>query len=390
MRSAKILAILLVIVGCSNPRGGGNLSYEQEIKEGVVTDIMPRSEYHVEICAHRLGKRMTYTEQTDILKSTSFSKVMALAQKYNIKVGAFTNAYKDDVPDREVYPFIEKDLLWVDLYWRYRGMKRDTDIDSTTYADETFSQISEFEDRWGRKPIAMSYGLGNYSYSTYVNKDFLGGRTSLYEYKTDYGVSDKGDYYGNCKYDYELNHFSHKSGSFRFYDYADEHEGGYESAAKVLTSLIDSTMINGGWLNNFHHWHNFIEDDREQWLNDYFALLASKQKEYEGQIYFAGYGEAVAYLAYRSIITNVVMYDPFHQETSKCVIMIETDNKQKIDERLLQVPISIKFSLKGTSLEGNNVKSESNLVRIGEDEYVVEIPYSRLPYAVIEIDETKN
>lgn len=368
---------------------GGNLSDEQEIKKDVVTDILPKSEYSVEVCAHRLGKKMTYTEQTDMLKSNSFLKVMALAEKYNIKVGAFTNAYKDDVSEEEVLPFINKEKLWVDLYWRYIWMKRDTDIDSATYADETGAQISKFEDRWGRRPVAMSYGLGNYSYSAYVKKDFLGGRNSLYEYNTDYGVSEEGDNLGNCEYDYDLERYTCKSSSFRFYDYADEHEGGYESAVQVLTNLIDSTMINGGWLNNFHHWHDFIKDGRERWLNDYFSLLASKQKEYEGQIYFAGYGEAVAYLAYRSIITNVVMYEPFHQEPSKCVIMIETDNKQRLDERLLQVPISIKFSLKGTSLEGNSVKSERNLVRIGEDEYVVEIPYGRLPYAVIEIDEIK-
>lgn len=345
--------------------------------------FFPRKDYDVEVCNHRHGKTMTYTDQTDKLELPTFNIIMPLVIQQNIKVGAFVNSLFDTVPNETINQYIAANRLWVDVYWRYSEMTGQTNVDATTYAQKTAKQIQSFVSRFGFMPCAMSYGLGNYTYADYVKNNFIGGRNSLYTgNNTDYGKTFGGNYLGNPQVDYSLDRFTNKNGTFRFYD--DAERNGYESAANQLETLINATRLNGGWFNNFSHWHDYINHNHQQWLEDYIALLGSKQTQFGGEIYFAGYGEAVAYLVYRTLITRAVMYSPIHKAQSQLIIRLQTDNTLSINPDLLTVPISIKFSLAGTPLAGAEIKSNRNLISLGNDDYIAELPFERFPYAIIE------
>ena len=351
--------------------------------------FFPRNDYpnNIEVCDHRYGKAMTFTEQTDKLRANCFSQVMELASSINIRVGAFCNnmlstTIGDNVNDNDVKPWINNGTLWLDIYWRYVGMASDTVVDEQTYRTNCDAQIERFLQRWGRLPIAMSYALGNTSYKNYTKQDFLGARQSGVNGATDYGISyDTGDHLGMPDYPYSKDRFTNKFSTYRFYNSAEN--DGYESAISEISSIIDATKLNHGWCNNFTHWHEYIENNHIDWMEGYFALLASKN--IANDIHFAGYGEAVAYLVYRTLITKVVMYSPLQNANSRLIIRLECTNTLDIDTSLLQIPISVKFSTVGTPLENQTIKCENgNLINLDSNEYLVEIPYSRFPYAIID------
>ena len=128
----------------------------------------------------------------------------------------------------------------------------------------------------------------------------------------------------------------------------------------------------------FCHWHWLVRDNKAEWAEQYLDLLESKNVN--GDIYFAGYGEAVAYLVYRQFVKRCVMYG---NDDGGLTIRLYAPNSLQVDESLLRVPISVRFSTVGTPLEGRTITSNRNLISKGNGEYVVEIPYEEFPYAVI-------
>jgi hypothetical protein len=344
--------------------------------------FFPRKDYNVEICAHRLGKKMTYTEQTDGLHTElSYTPFMNMAKARNIKVGCFM-AYGEKVIDTVRADYVEN-KLWIDLYSLTPSL-RDKTINRLPITQEEWNiayyneLLPFFREQLNKKPVALSYSYGNDSFKNYVTQ-LLGARNSNYYYETDYGVG-KGT--PNTQ-PYSFSRFCSKAGTTRWYDYARSHDNDFEGSLEIVSAKIDETLQNGGWMNNFTHWHNYWQQGNEEWAEAYLDLLAEKNSN--GQIYFAGYGEAVAYLVYRSMITKAVMYSPNAKRDKQLIIRLETDNSVlNVDTDLLQVPISVKFSLQGTPLAGSFIHSSRNLISLGNDTYIVEIPYTgKFPYVVI-------
>ena len=350
--------------------------------------FFPRNDYpnNVSICTHRLGKKMTYTEQTDGLNfDISYSQFMALAKARNIKVGAFASYYELNHADINIAQNDKNNgYLWVDEYSLCPSLyDKITHYESPTEQEFISAYNSEllpnFISVFGKKPVALSYAYGQEGFRNAVCPLYLGARNSVYNGNTDYGVG-----YGNpSDKDYSFIRYCSKVGTTRWYDYAKVHGNDFAESLSLLSSDIDTTIQNGGWFNNFTHWHNYWQDHNDQWAETYLDLLARKNEHNE--IYFAGYGEALAYLVYRQIITKVVMYSPIQNSSSQLIIRLETDNVLNVDTDLLQIPISVKFSTVGTPLAGADLKSDRNLISLGGSDYIVEIPYSgRFPYAIIE------
>ena len=344
--------------------------------------FFPRKDYDVEVCAHRLGKKMTYTEQTDGLHTElSYNPFMALAKARNIRVGCFMTV-NDAVTD-QVRADLAENKIWLDAYSMTSSL-RDKIVHGLPITREEWdvayygSILPTFRAVTGKKPVALSYSYGNQTFREYTTQ-LLGARNSSYTWQTDYGVG-----YGTpSDQSYSFSRFCSKAGTTRWYDYAKSHDNDFEGSLGLISDKIDETLQNGGWMNNFTHWHNYYSDGNQQWAEAYLDLLAEKNSN--NQIYFAGYGEAVAYLVYRSMITKAVMYSPNSKRDKQLIIRLETDNSAlNVDTDLLQVPISVKFSLQGTPLAGSFIHSSRNLISLGNDTYIVEIPYTgKFPYAVI-------
>lgn len=356
--------------------------------------FFPRSQYPIEVCTHRLGKKMTYTDGTDgVYISLSYTPYTTMAKQRGIKGSVFAeyeelNSSAIDTPLSDE----RAGFMWIDQYSRCPSLAakiasgEDITEEEFIYAYNN-ELLPVFENAVGRKPVGLSYSRGRTSFADYAIQKYLVCRgseplgTQDY-YQTDYGVG-KGlwdDEISNRPYSFD--NYKILVNTSRWYDIAKANGNNFQQQLNLLSANIDATLINGGWFRNFTHWHNYWEDGNEKWAETYLDLLASKNAYDE--IYFAGYGEAVAYLVYRQMISNAVMYSPVGSETNKLVIRLEALNIFNIDTDLLQVPISIKFSTAGTPLEGQIIRCNNNLVSLGNNQYIVEIPWSEYAGVVIE------
>lgn len=339
--------------------------------------FFPRQDYSVQVCTHRLGKSMTYTEQSDTFRAGA-EAISSYAESKGIKVGVFWGMSDSTEYAAIAKPLMDAGKMWIDAYCH----PTNSQISGTVITKEVYEE--ERDDLWERisswfgiRPVAMSYNSGNTSYADYIIPDFLAGRNSGRAGGTPYGVG-----YGSPNnVAYSAENFKIKQSTSRWYDDA-KADSSFSTRLTQLAADVAATKTNGGWYNNFTHWHNVISDDNLQAYKDYLDLLA--QLNENDDIYFAGYGEAVAYLVYRQLITRAVMYSPNAHPSTQLFIRLEAQNTLGIDTELLQVPISVKFSTVGTPLAGKTITSDCNLISLGGGDYIVEIPYTgRFPYAII-------
>lgn len=351
--------------------------------------FFPRQDYPVMVCPHRYGKKMAYTDQTDQLRLSKvvgdvnyFDWIMGIVEPKGIKVGFF--ARYDDLYSTnfgKVKALLDAGKLWLDEYsWSPELSAKISG--GQTITPEEFLQSYEdtllppFINVLGKKPVCLSYSYGNQTFKDGVCPTYLGARNSGYGMAgTDYGVG-----YGSPNnVPYSFGDYKARSSTYRWYDNA---KGDSSFAAKlaIVSAKIDETMLNGGWFSNFTHFDDMLSDGNEEYAVDYYELLESKNQNNE--IWFAGYGEAVAYLVFRQLVTKAVMYAPVN-EPDTLVIRLDARNTLGVDTDLLQIPISVKFSTVGTPLAGQTIKSNRNLIPLGSGEYIVEIPYSDFPVAKI-------
>lgn len=342
--------------------------------------FFPRNDYpnNIEICAHRLGKKMTYTETTDYFPQESI-QIAELFKNNGIKASCFASQINGSSLNNVLKSYVNSKDIWVDLYFYSEHTLPGVIVTEEQFLNDLNTLcLPFFIDTFGKKPVTLSYANGNISYSEYAKPYFLGGRQSEVDYHTDYG-----DGYGNPdNIPYSIASYIAKRCSTRIYDSALPNN--WNNALSAHIQRINECLEDGGWLVNFTHWHDVVNGrygDHYDWYEEY----VSKLKEYKdsGDVYFSGYGEAITYLVYRQLITKAVMYSPI-QKPETLIIRLEAKNTLNIDTDLLQIPISIKFSTIGTPLAGQIIKSNCNLINLGNSNYIVEIPYNEYACAVIE------
>lgn len=390
--------------------------------------FFPRNDYpnNIEVCKHRLGKKMTYSETTtDIpsyVQNTILPYFVSAHNSAKLRVGTYmgwnypnaawnTDYGKQQIADGVIYP---------DLYFYPGGTDAEHESEEHVLSVWNNDALPWFLQQFGRVPVAIDFSMGRTGYKQYLASYFLAADSSITELnKTDYGVG-----VGNPNnVPYSQSRYYPRNMNTRVLDYAridignnsayntPQEKGYYDYYIAQMGSLIDATLAlpNGGFILNFSHWHDVVKEDynvvagviegvkenrtiivdgREttkaiHWgFENYIDMLC--QKNANDEIYFAGYGEAVAYLVYRQMITKAVMYSPNAHHNDQLVIRLEAKNTLNVDTALLQVPISVKFSTIGTPLEGQSIKSNCNLISLGSNQYIVEIPYSEYAGAVIE------
>lgn len=356
------------------------------------TIFFPRKDYDVEVCPHRYGKSMAYTDQTDQLRLDTivgdvnyFDWIMGIVEPRGIKVGFFAR-YSDLTNSNfgKVKTLLDAGKLWLDEYSWSPELSAKIAGGQTITTEEflqsyTNTLLPPFINVLGKKPVCLSYSYGNHTFEDGVCPTYLGARNSGYGMAgTDYGVG-----YGNPNnVPYSFDNYKSRSSTYRWYDNA-KGDSSFAEKLAIVSAKIDETKQNGGWFSNFTHFDDMLTDGNAAQAENYYNLLQSKNTD--DDIWFAGYGEAVAYLVYRQLITRAVMYSPIQYASTKLVIRLEVDNTLNIDTDLLQVPISIKFSTTGTPLANKTLSSDCNLISLGGGEYIVEIPYGQggFPYAII-------
>lgn len=374
--------------------------------------FFPRKDYDVEICNHRLGKKMTYCERTSDMPSFVQSTVLPyVRQKHfsnNIRVGCdFMDVYLDSAWNSNYgKQCIAEGVIYPDLYFYPQPYQSNPNNYTSEMIENTWNRLLPwFKQQFGVRPIAVDYSSGQGRYyrdNPILVENLLCCDDSLTDLnKTDYGVG-----VGNPNnVPYSRSRYYPRYMNSRVLDYARVHindypeeKDAYEYYINQMANLIDATLAlpNGGFIMNFHHWHDLVLMDYNRdgtpitGRNDYAINNGFKpyidmlcQKNANDEIYFAGYGEAVGYLVYRQLIYKAVMYTP-NSNQNCLIIRIETRNTLNIKPEILSVPISIKFSTANTPLSNCSIKSDKNLISLGNNQYIVEIPFERFPSALIE------
>ena len=347
--------------------------------------FFPRKDYDVVVCDHRLGKKMTYTEQSDQLKLTdSYDWIVGLGETYGVKVGFFalySEMYSGDFT--KAMNDLNGKKIWIDQY-SYTPELASKIAGGQTITPEEFEEsyadtlLPAFMSSLGKKPIALSYSYGNQTFKDATCPLYLAGRNS--GGASTYGGTDYGLGLGNpSNIPYSFADYKSRSSTNRWYDRAVQ-DSSFTAKIAKMAEFIDAALLNGGWVSNFTHFHSVVSDGNQAEYVSYMQMLANKNANNE--IYFAGYGEAVAYLVFRQLVTKAVMYSPV-MDPDSLVIRLDARNTLGVDTDLLQVPISVKFSTAGTPLAGQTIKSDRNLVSLGNGDYIVEIPYADFPVAKI-------
>jgi len=353
--------------------------------------FFPRKDYDVEICGHRLGKKMTYTECTDQFRFDTvvdnvdyFTWIMNLTRNNGVKPSFFAR-YSDLFHSKFqlAKQYLNAGELWIDEYsWTPEladKISTGSDITPSEFIQSyNNTLLPPFIEKLNRKPVCLSYSYGNSSFEDGVCPLYLGARNSTYiSMETDYGNS-----FGNPNnIPYSFTEYKVKKNTIRWYDLAKQ-DNTFDDKIATVASLIDASLLNGGWVRNFTHFDDMLSDGNVLQAEKYYNMLS--QKNANNEIYFAGYGEAVAYLVYRESISKAVMYSPIGEENNRLIIRLEAPNVFNVDTDLLQVPISVKFSTVGTPLENRTIRCNYNLIGLGNGQYIVEIPYSKYAGAVIE------
>lgn len=358
----------------------------------------PNRSYSVEVCKHRLGRKMTYTEDTDLIRGNCKNWILPLMKSKGIKYSNFS--YGGSLLEDHAFfkQYIADGDLWLDIYF-YTPNAAGGTISQEMYEEYRDLNFEVFQKYFGIRPIAYSYSYGNPSFRPYVGKDFLGARCSGQTSYTDYGVgcgNPNNVPYGTEMYsEYPPEHnqygdYLFKPSTLRWQNMVIDNipsptAQDFDNVTQYVSELIDATLLNNGWINNFIHISDVYDagEMQQQAYERYVTMLA--QKNANNEIYFAGYGEAVAYLVYRQMVKRGVMYSPSDNPQNELIIRLETDNSQlQVNTDLLVIPISVKFSTVGTPLEGQTIKSDRNLISLGNNQYIIEIPFSRFPVARIE------
>ncbi len=383
--------------------------------------FFPRNDYpdKVEICNHRLGKKMTYCERTTLIPSYVQDTILPyFVTKHNsdkLRVGCdfmdvYTNSAWNSAYGKQC---IENGTIWADLYF-YPDPFEDMSQEAVMRAYNRL--LPWFISNFGRKPNAVDFSSGYGSqYKQYLTDYFLCCDSSAQQLQnnSDYGVGvglpnnvpyTQSRYYPRVMNSRVLDNARADITTHSAYNTPSEKDY-YDYYINQISDLIDDTLVlpNGGFIMNFHHWHDLVLMDynadgtpkaeriaagtENYAINNGFKSYVDMlcQKNANDEIYFAGYGEAVAYLVYRQCVTKAVMYSPNQYPNERLIIRLEVPNSLEIDTDLLCVPLSVKFKTTGTPLEGATIKCDAcNLISLGNNEYIVEIPYSEYGGALIE------
>ena len=265
-------------------------------------------------------------------------------------------------------------------------------------------QVKWFYGLLGRYPSAFSYQIGQAGGAAVDIAFFLRGRNSSTvhwsnpsEANTSYGKDADSNFLGLPYVELTRELLASTPCSTRFWDWVVINGATVEQSLNAIEQLVDITLVNGGWVNNFTHWHNARDtanDNLKLRIYDaYFARIAAAGGS--NNIHYCSYGEAAEYLMAKMCVDNVAAYvkgnrvrvaislkDPFEGE-----ILVQSGLSGKIPFDRINIPVSIEVDLSGTPLAGKNIISNfGQVINNGSGNVIVEVPIPRDLSGVIEIE----
>jgi hypothetical protein len=217
---------------------------------------------------------------------------------------------------------------------------------------------------WFKNLVGYYPSYSSYSYGRHILDDLLIPKLVSTRGNTNYG-----DIYG---YDFErskgIDRVINSTFNYNIRDY------GMTEALNRSSNALNTAIANGGWYNDFSHWH-WADDygDKNQWEQFFIQqrnLIGSKD------VVTLGFEEASEYMFLRRMVRRIGLFT----DGSDLVIITDTkdNNQPALPLDRIRTSLSIDVDLTGTILEGKEVKGigDRGIKKIGTNHFIVEVPYS--------------
>ena len=172
----------------------------------------------------------------------------------------------------------------------------------------------------------------------------------------------------------------HKTSSLFNYNVRDIDTATAISNAKTA---LQQAINNNGWYNDFSHWHwAEFYGDKNQWeqlMSEFQTLL--KDTNYIS----LGSSEAIEYMWLRKQFKRGGLY----QDGSELVLLSEVINNNDLPYGVIDSTLSVQIDLTGTILENKDITSNTDILKVDDNKFIVQIPYSKYHgFRTVRIKET--
>lgn len=183
----------------------------------------------------------------------------------------------------------------------------------------------------------------------------------------------------DTSYDFD-DRLGHKTSSLFNYNVRDIDT---PTAINNAKSALQQTINNNGWYNDFSHWHwaELYGDKNqfEQLMTEFKTLLN------DTNYISLGSSEAIEYMWLRKQFKRGGLY----QDGNELVLLSEVINNNDLPYGVIDSTLSVQIDLTGTILENKDITSNTDILKVDDNKFIVQIPYSKYDgFRTVRIKET--
>lgn len=304
---------------------------------------------------HKYGADVTVSFHTDTYRPNLEGHgydIEANSFKYNFIGTILLNHETDKSNEKEILEVLETGIFDVGTYFR---------------ATKPLEPQTEWlYNLLGKIPAYWSYANGIRDNDEFALQNSLVTRMS--------GVSD-------TSYDFD-DRLGHKTSSLFNYNVRDIDTS---TAINNAKSALQQTINNNGWYNDFSHWHwAELYGDK----NQFEQLMIEFKTLLNGINYISlGSSEAIEYMWLRKQFKRGGLY----QDGDELVLLSEVINNNDLPYSVMNSTLSIQIDLTGTILENKDITSNTDILKVDDNKFIVQIPYSKYDgFRTARIKETTN
>lgn len=313
----------------------------------------PKTIKEVTPTKHKYGADVTVSFHTDTYKPTLEGHGIDFeinSFKHNLRGTILLNHETDSVNEAQIKEVLNTGIFDVGTYFR---------------ATKPLEPQTEWlYNLLGKVPAYWSYANGIRDNDDFALQNSLVTRLS--------SVSDTGYDFGE--------RLGHKTSSLFNYNVRDiDTSTAISNAKTALQKVIDEK----GWYNDFSHWHwaEFYGDKNqfEQLMNEFKTLLN------DTNYISLGSSEAIEYMWLRKQFKRGGLY----QYGNELVLLSEVINNNDLPYGVIDSTLSVQIDLTGTILENKDITSNTDVLKVDDNKFIVQIPYSKYDgFRTVRIKET--
>lgn len=300
-----------------------------------------------EVKKHKYGANATWSHNTDTYNPSINGKGYAgeiYALKENLQVTTFLNKQSQEQYLPETKSMVEGGRVSIGSYDRTAYEYREGRLTQENYLDHLLEQKQWFKDNFGAYTAAASYGYGLQTFKEEIGNNYLGARNSAFD------LDD---------YDYDMVDSSSFASTSRHGDIV----GDWADVISDCNNALNNAISNSGWYRDFSHWHTTAK------IKDFYE--AQSPIIHANNVVTLGMSEAIEYMKFRQSVTALY----FGTKSGHLYITADVP-RDLLKREIIRTNLSVEIDLTGTDFAGKNLSSSHGLISMGNDKYIVEIPYN--------------